>query len=137
MRTYVRTVLVSLAAVQLTLGVWLTFAPLSFYDNVPTVNWDPPFAEHAFRDFGSASLGLGLVMAAAAIRLERYLVGVALIAYAAFALPHMIFHLGHLHADEAGWSIVLGLAVTLMFVLPVSALPGARRLETRASRVHG
>jgi hypothetical protein len=131
MRTYVRAVLVILAALQLTLGVWLTFAPQTFYDNVPTVDWDPPFAEHAFRDFGSASLGLGIVMAAAAIRLERYLVGVALVAYAAFALPHMIFHLGHLRADEVGWSVVLGLTVSLMFVLPMSALPGVRSLNNR------
>ncbi|MER7243312.1 hypothetical protein [Kribbella sp. NPDC000426] len=130
MSTYVRTVLVLLAVFQLTFGVWLTFAPQSFYDNVPTVDWDPPYSEHAFRDFGSASLGLSILLAAAAVRMDRYLVAVALVAYAAFALPHMIFHVGHLHADDLAWSVVLAATVTLMFVLPVSALPGVRGLGT-------
>ncbi|TCC21280.1 DUF4345 family protein [Kribbella sindirgiensis] len=128
MRTYVRAVLVIFAALQLFLGAWLTFLPKSFYDNVPTVDWDPPFSEHAFRDFGSASLGLAIVLAAAAIRPERYLAGVALLAYVAFALPHMIFHLSHLQHGEVGWSIVLGTVVTLMFVVPASALLGVRKM---------
>ncbi|WP_410787209.1 DUF4345 family protein [Kribbella sp. C-35] len=128
MRAYVRAVLIVLAALQLVLGVWLTFAPKTFYDNVPTVDWDPPFAEHAFRDFGAASLGLGIVLTAAAIRLDRYLVTLALLAYLAFSVPHTVFHLGHLDGHEPGWSIVLAVFVSLMVVLPLTALPGTRTL---------
>ncbi|NUR99132.1 MAG: DUF4345 family protein [Kribbellaceae bacterium] len=128
MRAYVRVVLAIFGVIELVLGVWLTFVPKTFYDNVPTVDWDPPFSEHAFRDFGAASLGLGIVLVAAAIRLDRYLAALALLAYLAFAVPHTIFHLGHLHGDETGWSIVLGSVVTLMVLLPLTALAGVRKL---------
>ncbi|TCC05036.1 DUF4345 family protein [Kribbella soli] len=128
MRGYVRGVLVALAALQFVLGFWLTFAPKTFYDNVPTVDWDPPFAEHAFRDFGAASLGLGVVLTAAAIRLDRYLATLALLAYLAFSVPHTAFHLGHLDGDQPGWSVVLAVGVGLMVVLPLTALAGTRRM---------
>ncbi|WP_350276636.1 hypothetical protein [Kribbella sp. HUAS MG21] len=128
MRGYVRAVLVIFAALQLVLGVWLTFVPKSFYDHVPTVDWDPPYAEHAFRDFGAASLGLSVVLIAAVIRFDRFLAMLALLAYVVFSLPHAVFHLGHLHGDEVGWSIVLATFVSLMVLLPLTALAGARRM---------
>ena len=87
MRTYVRVVLIVLAAFELLLGLWLSIVPRTFYDHVPTVNWTPPYSEHLFRDFGGASLGLGIVLAAAAIRLDRFLTAVALIAFLAYAGP--------------------------------------------------
>lgn len=128
MRAYVRAVLVTFAAVQLVLGVWLTFVPKTFYDHVPTVDWDPPYAEHAFRDFGAASLGLAVVLMAAAVRLDRFLATLALAAYLAFSIPHTVFHLGHLEPDHLGWSIVLAVFVGLMVVLPLTALAGTRRM---------
>lgn len=128
MRGYVRAVLIVFAAFELVLGVWLTFAPKTFYDHVPTVNWTPPYSDHLFHDFGGASLGLGIVLTAAAIRLDRYLAAVALLAYLAFSLPHMIFHLAHLEHGEPGWSVVLAVGVILMVVLPLTALVGTRRM---------
>jgi hypothetical protein len=128
MRAYVRAVLITFAAVQLVLGVWLTLVPKTFYDHVPTVDWDPPYAEHAFRDFGAASLGLAIVLIAAAVRLDRFLATLALVAYLAFSIPHAIFHLGHLEPDHLGWSIVLAVSVGLMVVLPLTALAGTRRM---------
>ncbi|GAA3123345.1 hypothetical protein JOF29_008577 [Kribbella aluminosa] len=128
MRTYVRTVLVIFATLEWLLGVWLTFLPKTFYDHVPTVDWDPPYNDHLFHDFGAASLGLGVVLTAAAIRLDRYLAAVALLAYLAFALPHLIFHLGHLDGHEPGWSVVLGVGVGLMVLVPLTALAGVRKL---------
>ena len=128
MKTYVRAVLVVFAVFELVLGLWLTFSPRTFYDHVPTVDWDPPYNDHLFHDVGGTSLGLGIVLAAAAIRLDRYLAGVALLAYLAFTVTHMVFHLGHLHADETGWSVVLALTVILMVAIPASALIGVRKL---------
>jgi hypothetical protein len=128
MKAYVRMVLAIFAALELVLGVWLTFVPRSFYDHVPTVDWDPPYAEHAFRDFGAASLGLTVVLIAAVIRLDRFLTTVALLAYVVFSLPHAVFHVSHLHGDNLGWSIVLATFVSLMVVLPLSALAAARKL---------
>ncbi|MFD7157312.1 hypothetical protein ACFV9C_22125 [Kribbella sp. NPDC059898] len=128
MRTYVRVVLIVFAVLELILGLWLTFLPKTFYDHVPTVDWDPPYNDHLFHDFGGATLGIGIVLTAAAIRFDRWLVAVALLAYLAFAVPHLAFHLGHLNGDEPGWSVVLGVGVGLMALVPLSALAGVRKV---------
>jgi hypothetical protein len=128
MKGYVRAVLIVLAAFELVLGVWLTFAPRTFYDNVPTVDWTPPYSDHLFHDFGGASLGLGIVLTAAAIRFDRFLTVVALIAYLAYAAPHLLFHLGHLEGDERVLSIGLAAILGLMVVLPLTALVGTRKM---------
>jgi len=127
MRGYVRSVLVVFAAYQLVLGVWLTFFPAQFYQ-LPTVDWTPPYSEHLFRDFGGATLGLAIVLIAAAIRFDRLLTVVALLAYLAFAVPHLFFHLGHLEGDSPGWSAVLAVVTALSVLVPASALAAARKL---------
>ena len=127
MRGYVRSVLVVFAAYQLVLGVWLTFFPAQFYQ-LPTVDWTPPYSEHLFRDFGGATLGLAIVLIAAAIRFDRLLTVVALLAYLAFAVPHLFFHLGHLEGDSPGWSVVLAVVTALSVLVPASALAAARKL---------
>jgi hypothetical protein len=119
MRTTIRTVLLALAALQLTLGVWTTFFPRSFYEDVPTVDWTPPYSEHLFRDFGGATLGLTVIILAAAFWLDRRLVILALVSYLAFSVPHSIFHSEHLTGDSAGWSAVLLAFVILSVLLPV------------------
>jgi len=128
MRGYVRSVLVVFAAYQLVLGLWLTLVPSTFYDHVPTVNWTPPYSEHLFRDFGGATLGLGIVLTAAAIRFDRFLTMVALLAYLAFALPHLVFHLHHLEGDSLGWSIALAVVLALSVLVPASAVVATRTL---------
>ena len=128
MKTYVRTVLVIFAAYELILGLWLTLVPKTFYDHVPTVDWTPPYSDHLFHDFGSATLGLGIVLTAAAIRLDRFLTAIALLAYLAYAVPHLVFHLGHVDGEEPGWSIALVVALVLSALIPASALVAARKL---------
>ncbi len=128
MRTYIRTVLVVFAAYQLILGLWLTIVPKTFYDHVPTVDWTPPYSDHLFHDFGGATLGLGIVLTAAAIRFDRFLTTVALCAYLAYAAPHLVFHLGHLEGNEPGLSIALVVALALSALIPASALAGVRTL---------
>jgi hypothetical protein len=104
--------------VELVLGAWTLLLPASFYRDVPTVDLTPPYSEHLFRDFGGATLGLALVLAAAAFWMEPRWVVVALLAYLAFAAPHLAFHLGHLHGATALEAGVLAGSV----VLPVSLL---------------
>ncbi|MFF0268511.1 hypothetical protein [Kribbella sp. NPDC004536] len=128
MRTYVRVVLVVLAVFEVLLGLWLSIVPKTFYDHVPTVNWTPPYSDHLFHDFGGASLGLGIVLAAAAIRFDRFLTAVALIAYLAYAGPHLFFHLGHLDGDSVALSTGLAVILALMVLVPLSALVGVRKL---------
>jgi len=66
-RALLRTGLVVLAAVEVVLGAWTAPFPASSYADVPTVDLTPPFSEHLMRDFGGATLGLALVLGAAAV----------------------------------------------------------------------
>jgi hypothetical protein len=119
-----------LAAVEIVLGLWTLLFPASFYSDVPTVDLTPPFSEHLFRDFGGATLGLAVVLIAAAVWTERRLVVVALLAYLAFSAPHLVFHLGHL--DGAGALTATALVVVLAgsVVLPLALLVVALRTAT-------
>lgn len=118
----IRAGLIVLAGVELVLGVWTLLFPASFYRDVPTVDLTPPYSEHLFRDFGGATLGLALVLAAAALWMERRLVVVALLAYLAFAAPHLVFHLGHLHGATALEAGVLTTLLVGSVVLPTGLL---------------
>jgi Domain of unknown function (DUF4345) len=127
----VRAGLALLALVELVLGTWTLLFPESFYRDVPTVDLTPPYSEHLFRDFGGATLGLALVLAAAAVWMELRWIVVALLAYLAFAAPHLVFHLGHLHdatAVEAGvLTTLLAGSVALPAGLLVLTLTTLRR----------
>lgn len=119
-----------LALIELVLGIWTLGFPESFYRDVPTVDLTPPFSEHLFRDFGGATLGLGIVLAAAAIWPETRLVIVALVAFLAFSAPHLAFHLGHLHGATPVEAVVLTSGLTALVVVPV-ALIGVAAVRAR------
>lgn len=128
MKTALRAGLIVLAVIQWVVGTWITFFPSSFYNDVPTVDWTPPYSEHLFRDFGGTTLGIGIVMTAAAIWLERRLVLVALLAYLAYSIPHLVFHAHHLDGDSPTLSALL-LAFTILYVLiPLALFPAALRI---------
>ena len=116
-----------LAAVEVMLGLWTLLFPASFYADVPTVDLTPPFSEHLFRDFGGATLGLAVVLTAAAVWTERRLVVVALLAYLMFAAPHLMFHLGHLHGASGPTPTVLVVVLVGSVVLPLALLVVALR----------
>ncbi len=107
MTLVLRVGLALLAAVELVIGAWNQFSPQSFYDDFPTVDLTPPFAEHYARDFGGASLGIGIVLAAAAIAPRTVLVVPALLGITAFGIPHFVFHLQHLERATASEAVFL------------------------------
>ena len=111
-----------LAAVETVLGLWTLLFPASFYADVPTVGLTPLFSEHPFRDFGGATLGLAVVLTAAAIWTERRLVVVALLAYLAFSAPHLAFHLEHLHGADVPAATALVVVLTGSVALPLALL---------------
>ena len=55
-----------IAAMELVIGTWTLLFPESFYNDVPTVDLTPPYSERLFRDFGGATLGIAIVLVAAA-----------------------------------------------------------------------
>jgi hypothetical protein len=126
--------LVLLAAVEVVLGLWTLVFPASFYSDVPTVDLTPPFSEHLVRDFGGATLGLAVVLAAAAVSTERRLVVTALLAYLAFSAPHLAFHLGHLHGASGPTATVLVVVLAGSVALPLALLVMALRRPATAGR---
>jgi hypothetical protein len=128
MRAVLRAGLLGVAAVELVLGLWTLAFPESFYGDVPTVDLTPPFSEHLMRDFGGATLGLALVLGAAGIWLERRLVVVALLAYLAFSVPHLVFHVGHLDGASDLEAAVLVVLLVASVVVPAGLLAVALRL---------
>ncbi len=121
-----RSGLVLLAASGLVVGVWALLAPQSFYDDFPGggrswVSALPPYNEHLVRDVGGLNLALAVLLAFAAIVLERRLVQAASAAALAYAVPHFVFHLAHLEelstGDQIAQTVTLALAVAVPLVL--------------------
>ena len=111
-----------LALIELVLGIWTLWFPESFYRDVPTVNLTPPYSEHLFRDFGGATLGLAIVLTAAAVWPETRLVIAALLAYLAFSAPHFVFHVGHLHGATAIEAALLTSGLAALVVVPLALI---------------
>ena len=129
--------LLLLAATQAVVGLWALFAPRGFYDGFPLpghrwVALLPPYNEHLVRDVGALNLALTVVLVTAAVTLDRPMIRVALGALAVFAIPHTIFHAGHLAgfpADDAlaqTIGTVLHLVVTLGLFALTWWLPNPR-----------
>ncbi len=92
-------------------GLWAALAPRSFYDDFPIpshpwVSAFPPFNNHLTRDLGTLSVCTAVVLAGAAMFLERRLVTIALLSALTFMVPHTIWHIGHLAPFGPGDAVV-------------------------------
>jgi hypothetical protein len=101
-------------------GVWALFWPVDFYRNFPLPGhpWQafhPAYNEHLVRDFGALNLVLALLFAVSAYTLDVLMTRTTLAGYLIFAVPHLIFHLNHLHGlatvDAVGEVVSLSLGV--------------------------
>jgi hypothetical protein len=120
----VRGVLTVLGVGNVPVGAWAAFAPRSFYDDFPGfgrewVRVDGPYNEHLVRDFGALNLALAVVTIAAAITLGRPLVIAVAIAWLAWGIPHLVYHLRHLDVYSTSDQV---LNVVLLAALPVLAV---------------
>ena len=123
----VRVVLAIWAAVAVQLGIWATFAPRSFYDDYPGfgrewVRVDGPYNEHLVRDFGALNLALAVVTIAALVTFGRPLVIAAAVAWLAWGVPHLVYHLRHLDLYETEDQVLNVFALAALPVLAVLVL---------------
>jgi len=112
------------AAVSVQLAIWATFAPRSFYDDYPGfgrewVRVNGPYNEHFVRDFGALNLALAVVTIAALVTLSRPMVVAVAVAWLAWSVPHLVYHLRHLDVFSSGDKVV---NVFLLASLPVLAV---------------
>ena len=124
-----RVALAIFAVVSVELGVWATFAPRSFFDDFPGLgrHWVRvygPYNEHLMRDFGALNLALAVVTIAALITLGRPLVIAVAIAWLAWGVPHLVYHLRHLDVFSTGDKVanVVGLVAVPVLAVVVLAL---------------
>jgi hypothetical protein len=131
--TWLRAGLLLLASAPLVVGMWALLVPHSFYDDFPLPGRDwvstlGPYNEHLVRDVGALNLALGVLLASAAILLERRLARVSLLAWLVYAVPHFVFHLGTDHAvslaDNVANMVSLGIAVLLSLILLLGSRGG-------------
>jgi uncharacterized membrane protein YphA (DoxX/SURF4 family) len=130
--TLLRVGLAVLAANQAIVGLWALAAPRAFYEGFPApghpwVALLPPYNEHLVRDVGALNLALATVLVGAAVTLDLTTVRVALLALAVFAVPHTVFHAGHLK----GYPSADAVAQTVGFVLQLLIIGGVFALTWR------
>ena len=121
----VRVVLAVWAVASVQLGIWATFAPRSFFDDYPGfgrhwVRVDGPYNEHLVRDFGALNLALAVVTIAALVTLSRPMVIAVAVAWLAWGVPHLVYHLRHLDVFSSTDDKVLN--VVALSALPVLAV---------------
>jgi hypothetical protein len=115
-----------LALVGLGGGVVAAAAPRAFYDYVPWVDLDPPFAEHLMVDYGLMNLAMGLVLAVAAITMDRLMVRTVLAAYLLVTIPHLVYHVTHLEHYTATQAFGATTVLAISVLLPLGLLALAR-----------
>lgn len=130
-RVAFRAVLGVLAAVQTVNGFYALLAPRSFYEDYPAgrgwVEALPAYSEHLVRDVGGLFLATAVVLAAAAIWLERRLVLVALVSFLAFSIPHTTYHLLNLDGISTGDAIAEAILLVLTVLAPLALLVAVLR----------
>ena len=134
--------LLLVAAPQILTGLWALSAPRSFHDDYPFASrgWVSalgPYNEHLVRDVGAGLLALGMLVALAALLLERRLMQVSLGVWLTFAVPHLVFHLTALHAFSTADYLAqiggLGFLVLLPLILLVHVSRAGYQEESKAT----
>lgn len=140
-RAAFRAVLGVLAAVQTVNGFYALLAPRSFYEDFPAgrgwVEALPAYSEHLVRDVGGLFLATAVVLAAAAIWLDRRLVLVALASFLVFSVPHTTYHLFNLDGISTGDAIAEAISLLLMVLAPIALLVAMLRGARGTARAPG
>ncbi len=111
----------------LTIGGWAFLWPRGFYQDFPYpgASWVStlgPFDEHLMVDFGSALIGLGLIVLIAAWKRSIQALRIAMVGYAAFGALHFGYHLGTFEAFSAASAITQATALLVLVVVPALVL---------------
>ncbi len=111
-------------------GLLGAFAPRTFYDDFPFLgHWVdrlPPYNEHLVTDVGALYLAFALVLAWAAVTLQRQLVQAACTGWILFGVLHFVFHARHLHGFGTADAVEELVSLAVVAALPLLALWAVR-----------
>ncbi|MEV6639039.1 hypothetical protein [Amycolatopsis sp. NPDC051371] len=107
---------------QLVVGTWNQLFPRSFYDDFPTVDLNPPFSDHFAHDFGSATLGIALLLGIALVKPKTHYVVPASLAYSVWSVPHFFFHLFTMEAAGTGEKVFLTVTNALVALIGLTPI---------------
>jgi hypothetical protein len=135
-------IVLTLAVPQLVVGLWAVLAPENWFESFPgfdprLVAAEPPFNRHLASDAGAGFFATGLTLLVAAIWAHRVAVWTALLAYAAFTVPHVLYHLTHPSdllsgAEDVGNVTALVGGLVLAAVFAWACVPQGGRTEPTA-----
>lgn len=123
---WVQAILLYLGLTNAFPGAWALFIPRSFYTSFPGFGrvWvavDGPYNEHLIRDVGGFFLALATLCFLTLLVPRLVSVRATAISLLIFNVPHLLYHLQHLHMlpaiDQVGNAIALGAAVLLPLLL--------------------
>ncbi|UFH53311.1 hypothetical protein [Spirosoma sp. KNUC1025] len=123
---WVQSVLLYLAVANSVPGLWALWVPRDFYDYFPGFGrtWvaiDGPYNEHLIRDVGAFFLALDTLCFLTLLVPRLVTVRATAICLLVFNVPHLLYHLNHLHMlppiDQVGNVVTLTLNVLLPAVL--------------------
>lgn len=122
-----RVVLLVLALTATEVGCWAAFAPRSFYNDFPGggrqwVAADGLYNEHLVRDVGELNLALAVVTIVAVVTLAPVIVRTAAAAWLVYSVPHLVYHLRHLHPYGSSNKVLLSGALVIPIALALVAL---------------
>ena len=134
-----------LAISAFAVGIQAAFFPRSFYDDFPFgrgwVAMDGPYNQHLVRDVGSLNLALVVLVFAALFVGTRTMARTAMLVWLVNAVPHFLYHLGHLSMDMSGgdkFALVATLGFTVLapiIVLIWTNPPPEARVDAAATLV--
>jgi hypothetical protein len=112
-------------------GGWAFFWPRSFYDDfpIPGAAWVStlgPFDEHLMTDFGSAQIGLALIVLVAVGRRSMEALRIAMIGYVGFSVLHFAYHLGSFEAFSTASALTQATALLTLVMVPGLVLYATR-----------
>ena len=132
---WVRLALVALGVPNVVTGAWALLAPEHWFDRFP--GWDPrlvagepPFNAHLATDAGAGFIATGVIVLLAAWLADTRTAQVALLGYAAFAIPHALYHSSNPAPElTSGENLQSVASVVITAVITVGLLLVVRRSD--------
>ncbi len=108
-------------------GLWAQFAPYSFYQYFPNLNWswvslDGPYNQHVLRDIGGLNLALSMLIVIALLKPTTPLLKAVALSTLTYQIPHSFYHFAHLHLlptllQQISQTLILSLGVVASLII--------------------